>query len=241
MEYKKIQSKKIYEQVASELIDMIRNGTLKPGDRLDSVQQLAENFSVGRSAIREALTSLRAMGLIELKQGEGTFVREFEPSYISYPLSQAMLMNKEDIIHLLEVRKILETGVVTVAAAKRTEENIQKMEKALEEMKKATGNEELGEKADLDFHLAIADASFNPLLIRLMNHVSDLMIEAMKETRRILLFSNHSTLETLYDQHANILEAIVQQNPEMAREKMLKHLEHIENELMNYLNETDFH
>ncbi|MDR6997848.1 DNA-binding FadR family transcriptional regulator [Neobacillus niacini] len=78
MNYKKIKPKKIYEEVAEAIQDMIRTGKIKPGDKLDSVQQLAENFQVGRSAIREALTSLRAMGLVEMKQGEGTYVRLFE-------------------------------------------------------------------------------------------------------------------------------------------------------------------
>lgn len=68
--YKQIKPKKIYEEVAEAILHMIQTGQLKPGDKLDSVQQLAENFQVGRAAIREALTALRAMGLIEMKQGK---------------------------------------------------------------------------------------------------------------------------------------------------------------------------
>ena len=79
MTYKKIKPKKIYEEVSEELYEMIRSGTLKPGDKLDSIQQLAENFQVGRPAIREALSALSSMGLIEIKQGEGTFVKTFRP------------------------------------------------------------------------------------------------------------------------------------------------------------------
>ncbi|MEC1377031.1 MULTISPECIES: FadR/GntR family transcriptional regulator [Heyndrickxia] len=235
MEYKKIQPKKIYEQVADELVEMIREGNLKPGEKLDSVQQLAENFSVGRSAIREALTSLRAMGLIELRQGEGTYVKKFEPNDISYSIVQALLMNKEDIIHLLEVRKILETGIVVAAAEKHNEEDLDKMKIALKEMKKATVNEELGEQADLAFHLAIVNATHNPLLINLMSHVSELMVQAMEETRRIWLYSRVSTLEILYEQHSRILEGIESRNKEQARNAMLDHLESVENMLKDYI------
>ena len=85
MKYKKIKPKKIYEEVAEAIYEMIRSGQVKPGEKLDSVQQLAENFQVGRSAIREALTSLRAMGLVEMKQGEGTYVNEFETNQITLP------------------------------------------------------------------------------------------------------------------------------------------------------------
>ena len=101
MKYKQIKPKKIYEEVAETLHEAIRNGALKPGDKLDSVQQLAENFQVGRSAIREALSALKAMGLIEMKQGEGTYVKQFEAKNIKFPLSTAMLMNKEDVKNLL--------------------------------------------------------------------------------------------------------------------------------------------
>ncbi len=79
MEYKRIKPKKIYEEVAETLLENIKEGSLKPGDRLDSVQQLAENFQVGRSAIREALSALRAMGLLEMKQGKAHLYESLTP------------------------------------------------------------------------------------------------------------------------------------------------------------------
>jgi len=238
LQYKKIKPKKIYEEVAEAIHDMIRSGLLKPGDKLDSVQQLAENFQVGRSAIREALTALRAMGLIEIRQGEGTYVREFETSQISFPLSTAILMNPEDTAHLLEVRKILEAGTVFSAAEKRTDIQLQAMEEALEEMKRANGNEELGEKADLQFHLAIAESSQNPLLISLMNHVSGLMGETMKETRRLWLYSKQTTTDRLHDEHYAIYQAIKEQDAETARSLMLSHIESVEDILHKYINQS---
>ncbi|GER67088.1 HTH-type transcriptional regulator LutR [Weizmannia acidilactici] len=235
MEFKKIKPAKIYEQVANEIIEMIQKGELKPGDKLDPVPLLAEKFSVGRSAIREALMSLRALGYIELKQGEGTFVRNFDASGITYPISQAVLMDKEDVTHLLEVRKILEAGIAAMAAEKRTSSDLEEMHQALKEMKNATGNEELGEQADLDFHLALVRATRNPLLAQLMNQVSDTLVKAMKETRRILLFSNPSTFGALFEQHALILREIETRNPEKARHAMLSHLQFVEKNLEDYL------
>lgn len=234
MNYKKIKPKKIYEEVAEAIYEMIRTGQVKPGEKLDSVQQLAENFQVGRSAIREALTSLRAMGLIEMKQGEGTYVNEFETDQITFPLSTAILMNKEDIAQLLEVRKIIESGTASAAAKKRTNQHLTLMEKALEDMKGAKGDETLGEKADLQFHFALADAAQNPLLLSLMNHVSGLMGETMKETRRVWLFSKETTMERLYEEHKDIYEAIKEQDEEKARKFMLVHLENVEAILQKY-------
>lgn len=238
MKYKKIKPKKIYEEVAEAIHEMIRSGEVKPGEKLDSVQQLADNFQVGRSAIREALTALRAMGLIEIRQGEGTYVREFETGQVSFPLSTAILMNKEDIAHLLEVRKIIELGTVYAAAQKRTDENLAAMEEALEEMKHAHGDEELGEKADLQFHLAIAEGSQNPLLISLINHVSGLMGETMKETRRVWLYSKQTTVDRLYHEHYEIFNCIKDQDSEKARHLMLQHIEDVEAVLQDYVEKT---
>lgn len=238
MDYKIIKPKKIYEEVAETIYEHIQSGKLKPGDKLDSVQQLAENFQVGRSAIREALTSLRAMGLIELRQGEGTYIKEFEASQISFPLSTAILMNKEDIDHLLEVRKIIEVGTVESAAKKRNIQQLEKMKMALNAMKTADGDEELGEEADWLFHIAIAEAAQNPLLLNLMNHVSTLMVETMKETRRVWFFSNQITVGKLYEEHVSIYQAIKEQNANKAKEFMLKHIENVENTLQKYYEKT---
>ncbi|MCL6615770.1 MAG: FadR family transcriptional regulator [Anoxybacillus ayderensis] len=214
---------------------MIQTGQLKPGDKLDSVQQLAENFQVGRAAIREALTALRAMGLIEMKQGEGTYVREFDPAMLSFPISAAVLMNKEDVAHLLEVRKLLEVGAAGVAAKRRTDEDLRAMQSALTQMREAIGDEELGEKADFLFHMAIAAATKNPLLVSLMNNVSGMMMETMRETRRIWLFAKQATTEQLLEDHIAIFEAIREQNAELAQERMKDHLGHVEKVLSDYI------
>lgn len=71
MKYKQIKTKKIYEEVAEALLESIKSGELEPGDKLDSVQALADSFQVSRSAVREALSALKAMGMVEMKQGKG--------------------------------------------------------------------------------------------------------------------------------------------------------------------------
>ena len=238
MEYKKIKPKKIYEEVADTLQEAIRSGKLKPGTKLESVQQLAESFQVGRSAIREALTALKAMGLIEMRQGEGTYVKEFQAEDLNFQIATAMLMNQQDVMHLLEVRKIIETGAAATAAKKHTPENLIKMDAALNGMKVALGNEELGETSDLQFHLAVSEATQNPMLTNLLLQVSDLMQETMKETRRITLFSKEKTTERLYNEHLAIYEAIVTRNEEAARSAMLLHLNNVEETLENFFEET---
>ncbi|WP_043928469.1 FCD domain-containing protein [Bacillus haynesii] len=238
MKYKQIKTKKIYEEVAEALLDSIKSGELEPGDKLDSVQALAESFQVSRSAVREALSALKAMGMVEMKQGEGTYVKRFEPEQISFPLSAALLMKKKDVAELLEVRKILEIGAVSSAAQKRTEDDLGRMQAALEDMKLADGNGELGEKADLAFHLALAGASQNDLLKGLMNHVSSLLIETMRETRKIWLFSKNTTVKRLYEEHEAIYQAVKEKDGQKAEQAMHNHLTNVEQVLASYFEET---
>ncbi|HDX9579229.1 TPA: FadR family transcriptional regulator [Bacillus pseudomycoides] len=228
MEYKSIKPKKIYEEVSEAILGMIKNGTLKPGDKLLPVHQLAEQFQVGRSAVREALSALRAMGLIEMKQGEGTYVKNFTPSALTSSLSTTLLMKQEDIVNLFEVRKVLEVGVVGAAALKRTDENIHNIKHWLDEMQKGMGDEQAGEKADFHFHMAIAEASHNNILLELMNHVSEMIAEAIGETRRIILYGEQTTAERLLEEHRKIYEAVLENDVEAAQQAMQNHLTNVE-------------
>lgn len=234
MEYKRIKSKKIYEQVADSLIDMIKQGHLQPGDKLDSVEQLAEKFGVGRSAIREALSGLRSMGLVEMRQGEGTYINTFNPERFTLPVSTAFLMKKNDVKELYQVRKILECGTARYAATSYQEEDLKKMEEVLQEMADAKGNDDLAERADTDFHLAIAQATQMDLLIHLMGSVSDLMTETIRETRKILLYSEDRA-EALYEEHARIYRAIKNRQADEAGDAMYDHLEKVEKLLFKNL------
>jgi GntR family transcriptional regulator, transcriptional repressor for pyruvate dehydrogenase complex len=236
LNYKRIKPRKIYEEVAEVLIDLIKSGQLKSGDKLDSVQQLAENFQVGRSAVREALSALRAMGLVEMHQGEGTYVREFDSSMLSLPIHIAALMKKDDVKQLLEVRRILEIGAVEAAAFRRTDEQLKEIKTALDQMHSAS-DEELGEEADFRFHMAIAEASQNKLLTGLMNNVSEMMVTTMRETRRLWLYSEKSNLDRLYQEHQNIYEAIEGKDGQKAQKLMLRHLHSVEGVLMKYFEE----
>ncbi|GLY12053.1 FadR/GntR family transcriptional regulator [Pseudobacillus badius] len=238
MDYKRIRPRKIYEEVAEAILSMIKSGQLKPGDKLDSVQQIAESFQVGRSAVREALSALRAMGLIEMHQGEGTYVRAFDSKMLSLPVHTALLMKKEDVKNLLEVRRILEMGAVEAAASRRTDDQLDEIKEALDQMKGAN-DEELGEEADFLFHMAIAKASQNDLLISLMNNVSEMMVTTMRETRRLWLYSKKSTLERLTQEHSSIYEAIANRDEAEARRLMLDHLQSVEEVLMKYFHEIE--
>lgn len=234
MEMKRIKPKKIYEEVAEVIIDRVKAGELNPGDKLDSVEQLAKYYGVSRSAIREALSGLRAMGLVEMRQGEGTFVTSFDASAFALPAATALIMKRDDIKELASVRRILEIGAVALAAASYYPEDLVEMEKALHLMEDAKGKGELGEQADLDFHLSIAKATHNKMLINLMSSVSDITLEAMRETRRLVLYSEEG-MTKLFKEHQRIFNAIKDRDQQLAQQEMRDHLIGVEKILSNYL------
>ncbi|MBM4761019.1 FadR/GntR family transcriptional regulator [Bacillus sp. B15-48] len=234
MEYKRIRARKIYEEVADSIIELIKNGDLKPGDKLDSVGKLAKSFAVGSSTIREALSGLRTLGLIEMRQGEGTFVNTFDPSKFQLPVTSAFLMKLEDVKELYEVRKILEIGTAAHAARVYQNGDLIPIEKALIVMENASGNEDLATSADIDFHIAIANATHNKLLINLMSSVSALITETIQETRRVLLYSDNQP-DILLKEHQRIFHAIKNRNEDEARQAMFDHLENVQKRLFKYI------
>jgi GntR family transcriptional repressor for pyruvate dehydrogenase complex len=222
--------KKNYEWVAEQILEKIQKGEIKSGDKLESVEQLAIHYKVSRSAIREALSALKAMGYLDIRQGEGTFVKDGEFSQFSYlidtPLSDTKMM-----LQFFEMRKIIESGTVSLAAARRTEQDLQHIRTALEDMKQAHGNEIRCDQADVKFHLAIAHASKNQLLVRLMNQISDTLYSTIGESRRLWLFAEKATVDRLYQEHEAIYNAILDQNPSLAEQLMLSHLSKVEKAL----------
>ncbi|MCP8969403.1 FadR/GntR family transcriptional regulator [Ectobacillus ponti] len=233
MEYSSIQTKKIYEQIFDIIHQRIQEGSLKPGDKLPSSWQLAEQFQVGRSAVREALSALRARGLIEVRQGEGTFVKAPEPAAAAMPLHQMLLMKHQDLMDLLEVRKVLEVGVVRGAALRRTDADLAVMKAWLDEGQQHLGDEKASEWADLQFHMAMAKAAHNNTLLELMNRV----LEAVHETRRVALHGERATAEDLVQQHQDIFAAIARQDVQGAEEALLRHLEGVKRVLDHFSKE----
>ncbi|MEK3887694.1 FadR/GntR family transcriptional regulator [Bacillus sp. FSL K6-3431] len=234
MENRRIQTKKIYEEVTDALINMIKTAELKPGDKLDSVEQLSEIFHVSRSAVREALSGLRAMGLVVMRQGEGTFVTNFKASNFSLPVTAGLLMKKEDIKELYEVRKILEVGTASSAAIHHKIEDLIPLRDAIEEMKSLKKIDGVGEDADLRFHMAIARATHNQILIHLMRSVSEIMVNVLRETREVLIYSEKKAAQ-LIKEHQLIYDAIKGRQSEKAQKYMLEHLVNVEKSLEKYM------
>lgn len=234
MKLKPIKPKRIYKIIVDQIKDGIIAGKLHPGDKLLSERELAEQLDVSRASVREALCALEMAGLIEIKPGEGTFIRQFDVNSIIEPLSLMFLLEKDKIKEILEVRKALEVESASLACENANDEDLKNINVTLEEMQRCLENNDPGEEADLRFHYAVAAASRNSLLMRLMNTITDTMNQTISTTRKLWLSYDKGTPCRLFEEHKSIYEAICTKNKEQARKRMYQHLWKVEQELLKW-------
>ncbi|GED67228.1 GntR family transcriptional regulator [Brevibacillus reuszeri] len=236
MDLSRLAKKNHYEHITEQLKQLILSGELQPGAKLPSTKELSEQFGVGRSTTREALSALKAMGLIDIRQGGNCTVKSVPSSGQDFlPDLQNLLTNKETILELLEARKSLEVSNAALASLKRDEQDLIALEQILQEMALHAGDEEIGERTDLLFHLTLAKATHNSIMVRLFETISAQMEIAIRETRRVEIYSNRSVSEQFYSEHQALFAAIRDQQPEQAQIRMKDHLLHVETILMKYL------
>ena len=222
---KPIKPKRISDQVFEQLKELIFKGQLKPGDQLMTERDLAHSMGVSRPTVREAINKLVTMGLLEQRQGQGTFVNSPADDADKNPLAAVINGHDVSLQDLLEVRLGLECNAVALAARRATEEDLHELGKNLDQMIEEikSGKEGLGSNADLSFHMAIAYATRNLVQIHIMRSFYDLLFFGIKENLQHL-YSDPSNLDRVIDQHQTIVEAIRKRDPEAATEAMRKHI-----------------
>jgi len=235
--FKPVKIKKIYEEVIEQIKKLIIDGQLQPGDKLMSERQLAETLSVSRASVREAFSALEMMGIITIRPGEGSFVRQASYEGMLEPLSFLLERDIDNVMELLEVRKILEVEIATLAAIRATAEDLEDIRRALNKMVDDVNAGEIGDISDAEFHFAVVKAAHNPILVTLVNTISDMMAKTVRFSRRkIFLEENMPTI--LYDSHCSIFQAIVDQKAQLAGRLMHEHLTMVENVMSRFKHET---
>jgi len=231
--FKPVKIKKIYEEVIKQIKKLIIDGKLQPGDKLMSERELAEQLGVSRASVREAFSALEMMGVIAIHPGEGSFVRQASYDGILEPLSFLLQRDIDNVMQLLEVRKILEVETAALAAIRATEADIEDIRSALNKMVEEVNVGELGDIADAKFHYAVVRAAHNPILVTLINTISDLMTQTVRFSRRkIFLVENMPNV--LYDAHCLIFQAIVDKKPQQAGKLMHDHMIMVENVMLQF-------
>lgn len=222
--------KKSYEIITDELRRIIEAGLVKPGEKLDTIDQLVAQYRVGRSTVREALSHLKALGFIESRQGGGTYVKK-KPGLEPQAVLDSLQTSKAELAEVLQVRKILEVGAAELAARHRTDDDVEELGKIIKQMRNDVGNEEISQIYDANFHLAIAKASGNKLLETMMTHVPAAIYRTIQDSRRLWLYSGKDTGGKLFEEHRKLFEAIRDGDPKAAATIMTKHLAQAENAL----------
>jgi GntR family transcriptional repressor for pyruvate dehydrogenase complex len=188
---------------------------------------LSEKLNVSRASVREAFSALEMMGVISIRPGEGSFVKQVSFEGMLEPLSFLLQVGIDDIMQLLEVRKILEVETAGLAAIRVTPENLEALQRAINNMLEEVRQGEIGDTADADFHFAVAAAANNPILITVMNTISDLMRNTFRTSRQKLFIVDNMPM-VLYNAHVGIYEAIASKNANLARIRMRDHLTMVE-------------
>ena len=214
-----IKSTRIYEEIVRQIKALVQEGKLKSGDRLPPERDLAERFKVSRTSVRGAFRTLEAMGLIEIRPGEGTFVREVSVESLIEPLALVILTQREAVGELFEARRLLEPAIAGLAASRATEDEIHEMERILEEQAKEVAAGRTGLAQDAAFHAAIASSAHNRAITRIVNALMDLLTQSREESLQTPGRPTRS-----HQDHRRILEAIRQHDEAEARRAMLDHL-----------------
>jgi len=218
-----IKPRRVSEEIVNQLKDMIFEGKLMPGEKLPPERELAKTLNVSRVSLREALNTLQGMGLLEIQQGNRTFVRPITTLSIHDPLAAFSKNDPSNILKLLEIRKYLEIGTASLAAERATSDEIQQLDKLLKEMEEDLKRNRLGAKSDFDFHSAIARATHNEAYLHIMQTVYDLLQEPLRIAYGDI-FRKKDERKKLLLQHQNMFNAIRDHDPDRASKEALVHL-----------------
>ncbi len=221
--YKVVQTSRLYQQIVQQIEESIDKGELKEGDQLPAERELAQQFGVSRTAVREAVKTLREKGLVEAYAGRGTFITNGSTNSIRNTLDR-MIRNGplEGTVHLAEMREILEPEIAFLAAKRADQETISAMQESISVMDAARRDPEAFIEGDLDFHLALAEAAGNPLILSLIDSIVGLLRE-----QRMRTYYTEGGPERGQYHHKRILEAIEHRDPQGARDAMRAHLRQV--------------
>lgn len=232
----KLQVPRISDAIASTLERRILEGSLKPGDRLPPERELAAELGVSRPSLREAIQKLASKGLVQSRQGGGTYVTEALESAFSNPWADMMLNHPNLREDMLEFRRMIEGQAAEWAAERATEADLQRLGQSFETLMEAFNADDTAQRseADIAFHQAIGDASHNVLI----GHLSGALLRLMQDNIRL----NLGELKTvpaasrlLLAQHTAIFEAVRDKKPQAARSAAETHIDFVRETLAQTL------
>src|ERR1051326_2141986 len=214
-----VKRSRIYEHIVEQIRALIREGRWAPGDQIPPERELAERFRVSRTSVREALRALEMQGVIDSRQGGGTFVRTADTEALVPPLAAAILRGRQELAEVLEVRELIEPGIARGAAQRATAEHVAELETLLERQRRCIAEGRSFVDEDTAFHSRRARAADNHILLRLHTLILDLL----RESRQSYLPVPDGPQTSLRG-HEAILNAIKMHDPQAAYNASLEHI-----------------
>jgi len=211
-----------YEAVEAAIKEYIIENELQPGDPLPSERELAQALGVSRPSVREAIRSLSVLGLVDVRTGEGTFVRNIDFGKVIKDLSPLLVTNPRTVIEMQEVREELEVMACRRAATRLTEEQKGKLAQNLAAMEEAVRRKQpsRGLELDLAFNNLIYEAAANQVLQQMADSITDLVHEVRVAGLRVV-----PDLTIMLEQHREIYDGLISGDPEQAARAMRQHMQ----------------
>lgn len=228
-----VRKKRVYKEVANRIEQLILT-RLKPGDRLPGERELAQMLGVSRSSLRDALLRLEVVGLVESRQGSATVVRDVSPDALIPPLAKVIAHKGHLMQELLDFRIMLEPLLAERAARYATPEDIARLDEILARQETKIRNGRLAMEEDSEFHYAIAKASRNSIVLRVL----DVVMDMLRETRARSLQTKGRPGKSLSG-HRRIIAAIKRHDVRGAEAAMRMHIRDIENIVRTQLSKVD--
>lgn len=227
MNLKPIKPKRISDQVFEQIRELIYKGEFKPGQQILPERELAVSMAVSRTSVRNAINKLVTMGLLEHRQGQGTFVSSPE-NREGNPLAAVMATEDATLDDLLEVRLGLECNAAMLAAVRATDIDLKAIRKSLEEMREdLEATDKIGTEPDAAFHMAVTFSTKNPVLIHLMRNFYDFLFVGIKKNLTHM-YMDRNALEDVIEHHTVIYQAIERRSPQDAYEAMHSHIRYVQ-------------
>ena len=228
MNLKPIKPKRISDQVFEQIRELIYKGEFKPGQQILPERELAVSMAVSRTSVRNAINKLVTMGLLEHRQGQGTFVSSPD-NRKGNPLAAAMATEDATLDDLLEVRLGLECNAALLAAQRATETDLNAMLKSIEEMEEDLATtDKISTEADAAFHMAVSFSTKNPVLIHLMRNFYDFLFIGIKKNLTHM-YMDRNALVAVLKHHMTVYDAIRARKPEEAHNAMRTHIQYVQN------------
>lgn len=218
------------DKIITQITDAVVDGQLMPGSRLPPERDLAEQFGVSRTVVRDAIKILAGRGFLQVRHGSGIFVATAEESMVGCldSLSDALVLQGSGLQDLFDVRKTLEVRTAELAAKLRTPDQVDRLRTLVDEAHEHLDEPEVLNKADAQFHIAIAEASQNLVMVRVMLTLLDLLAKTRLESLSI-----PGQAKRALEDHELIIKAIEDQDVVRAKEAMLSHLDQTEDAIVS--------